>query len=67
MLGKKYYQFLTFGYVACGNAGVTYHINFPTILRSFEKQITEIFACKLNKDRPTDVTCFIFCSTFFEC
>ena len=22
---------------------------------------------QLNKDRPTDVTCFIFCSTFFEC
>ena len=21
----------------------------------------------LNKDRPTDVTCFIFCSTCFEC
>ena len=21
----------------------------------------------MNKDRPTDVTCFIFCSTCFEC
>ena len=24
-------------------------------------------ALMLNKDRPTDVTCFIFCSTCFEC
>jgi len=46
VLGKKYYQFKKLGYVAYGNDEDTYHINFSTLLHSFEKQIMEIFVCK---------------------